>query len=304
MTRVYLDASDEPGEEKMKICRFDDNRLGVVEDGVVIDVSPALDVLPALRWPFPVGDALVSNWSAVRPAVDRARASGKRLPLGSVRLLSPIANPSKVIGIAGNRKNRDAEKLDFGPGVELNNTRKDSDPVRFFLKANSALVGPSEGVALRFLDRRNDPEAEFTAIIGRKGTDISEAEALDYVFGYSIGFDMTLRGSEAPSARKSIDSYAVLGPWVVTADEVPDPDNIGFRLLVNGKGLQNSNTNMMAFGIRQIIAQVSAFVTLHPGDIIMAGSPLGFAPTAPGDLLFAEFDRIGQMEVRVRAHGA
>jgi 2-keto-4-pentenoate hydratase/2-oxohepta-3-ene-1,7-dioic acid hydratase in catechol pathway len=174
--------------------------------------------------------------------------------------------------------------------------------VRFFLKANSALVGPSEGVELRFLDRRNDPEAEFTAIIGKGGTDIPESEALSHVFGYSIGFDMTLRGSEPPSARKSIDSYAVLGPWVVTADEVPDPDNVGFRLLVNGTGLQDSNTNNMAFGIKQIVSQVSGFFTLCPGDVIMAGSPLGFAPTKPGDLLYAEFDRIGKMEVRVRAH--
>jgi 2-keto-4-pentenoate hydratase/2-oxohepta-3-ene-1,7-dioic acid hydratase in catechol pathway len=287
----------------MKICRFDDHRLGLVENDSVIDVSAALEVLPAVRWPSPAGDALIANWSIVRPAIDRAKTSGVRHKLGDVRLLSPIANPTKVIGIAGNRKNRDAEKLDFGPGVVLNNTRKDADPVRFFLKANSALVGPSEGVALRFLDRRNDPEAEFTAIIGRKGVDIVEADALDYVFGYSIGFDMTLRGSEPPSARKSIDSYAVLGPWIVTADELPDPDNVAFKLLVNGKGLQNSNTNMMAFGIRQIVSQVSAFMTLHPGDVIMAGSPLGFAPTVPGDLLYAEFERIGRMEVRVRAHG-
>ena len=102
--------------------------------------------------------------------------------------------------------------IDFGPGVELNNTRRESDPPRFFLKANSALCGPSDGIALRFLERRTDPEAEFTCIIGKKGTDIPLEKAMDYVFGYTIGNDMSLRGGEPPSTRKSIDTYAMIGP--------------------------------------------------------------------------------------------
>jgi len=288
----------------MKICRFNDARLGLIEGDHVIDVSEALDVLPALRWSFPLGDPLILHWNAILPAIDYAASSGTRHNLPDVRLLSPIANPGKIIGIAGNRKNRQAEKLDFGPGVPVGTSRSDGDPPRMFIKANSALVGPSDGVALRFPDRRNDPEAEFTIIIGRTCTDISEADALDYIVGYCIGMDMTLRGAESASSRKSIDGYAVLGPWMVTADEIPDPDNISIALSVNGESLQDSNTSDMMFGITQIVAHASTFYTLHPGDVIMAGSPLGFEPVVPGDIMVAEFECIGRMEIHARAHGA
>ena len=115
--------------------------------------------------------------------------------------------------------------------------------------------------------------------------------------------DMTLRGAESASSRKSIDSYAVLGPWMVTADEIPDPDDIDIALFINGKPLQESSTRDLAFGIAELIAHASTFYTLHPGDVIMAGSPLGFEPCAPGDIMVAEFERIGRMEVHVRAHG-
>ena len=286
----------------MKICRFNNNKLGLLDGTTIIDVSSALDTLPPLNWPCPMGDHLIRNWKTIQKSAKDKAENGDRYELENVKLLSPVANPSKIIGIAGNRKNRDLEKLDFGPGVPVGPSRSDSDPVRMFIKANSALVGPSEGVALRFLDRRNDPEAEFTIIIGRKGTNISESNALDYVGGYCIGMDMTLRGAESASSRKSIDGYAVLGPWIVTSDEIDDPDNIGISLSLNGKALQNSNTNQMAFGIKQIISHASNFYTLYPGDIIMAGSPLGFEPVVPGDILVADFEKIGRMEVCVRAH--
>ncbi|MDA0651963.1 MAG: fumarylacetoacetate hydrolase family protein [Proteobacteria bacterium] len=287
----------------MKICRFDDDRLGLIDGDQVIDVSDALEMLPALRWSFPMGDPLILHWDEILPAIEKAAPSGTRHKLNEVRLLSPIANPGKIIGIAGNRKNRAAEKLDFGPGVPVGTSRSDGDPPRMFIKANSALVGPSDGVALRFLDRRNDPEAEFTIVIGRTCTDISEADALEYIVGYCIGMDMTLRGAESASSRKSIDGYAVLGPWMVTADEIPDPDNISIALSVNGESLQDSNTSDMQFGIARIVAHASTFYTLYPGDVIMAGSPLGFAPVVPGDVMVSEFERIGRMEIHARAHG-
>jgi 2,4-diketo-3-deoxy-L-fuconate hydrolase len=233
--------------------------------------------------------------------IEAVAATGKRHPLASVKFLSPVANPNKIIGAAGNRKNRDSDKLDFGPDT-LNNTRREADPPRLFLKANSALVGPSAGVALRFPDRRTDPEAELAAIIGHGGSDIPLSEALSHVMGYSIGLDMTLRGPEPPSARKSIDTYAVLGPWLVTADEIPDPNNVAYNLFVNGKERQRSNTNNMAHGVAELVAHASTFYTLMPGDIIMTGSPLGFEPVRPGDLMLAEFDHIGSMEVHIRAH--
>ena len=286
----------------MKICRFDDNRLGIVEGDEILDVTEATRVLPKIGWPFPNYDLLIANWPAVQAEIARIRGSATRKPVAQVHLHSPVANPNKIIGMAGNRKNRDSDVIDFGPGVELNNTRREADPPRMFLKANSAMCGCSDGTALRFLDRRTDPEAEFTYVIGKQGTDIPPEKVMDYVFGYTIGIDMSLRGSEPPSTRKSIDGYAMVGPWIVTPDELPDPDNIDFTLTVNGELRQKSNTNNMEFGVVAIISHLSKFFTLYPGDIIMAGSPLGFDPVRPGDKLVAEFEHIGKMPFVIRGH--
>lgn len=284
----------------MKICRFDQDRLGVIENDTVIDVTEALDVLPSVRWPYPPGDALIANWEIVRPAIQAALAHGARRGLGAVRLRAPVANPGKIIGIARNRKNLVTENIDIGTPVT--GARTDGDAIFMFIKATSALAGPADGVVLRFTDRRNDPEAELTIVIGAGGTDIGHDQALDHVFGYTIGLDMTLRGRESASSRKSIDTYAMIGPCVVTRDEIADPDNVAFSLAINGREIQRSNTSELAFGIRSLIAHASTFYTLHPGDLIMAGTPVGFEPVHPGDTIRSEFDGIGTITVAVTAH--
>ena len=185
--------------------------------------------------------------------------------------------------------------ISFGQDV------KTIDHYGLFLKASSALAGPSEGVRLRFTDRRNDHEAELAVVIGREGTDIPEAEALDHVAGYAIGLDMTVRGTEDRSLRKSIDTYAVVGPWLVTRDEIADPEDLALALWVNGEIRQESNTAYHIFGVRRLIAYASSFYTLHPGDIIMTGTPEGVGPVVPGDVMRVEIEGIGAMEVKVRA---
>ena len=285
----------------MKICCFNDFRLGLIDGDTVLDVSAALSTLPPVGWPYPIGDAVIANWATLHREIEALADTAPRLNLSDVRLRSPVANPSKIIGIARNRKNLDQENL--GQDNSFAKGRGDEDPMHMFIKAPSALVGPADGVALRFTDRRNDPEAELAIIIGKSGTDIAEENALDHVFGYAIGLDMSLRGSEPASARKSIDTYAVLGPWMTTADEIADPDNLATRLWVDGEILQDANTNLLAFGVRSIIANTSAFYTLHPGDIIMAGTAASFAPIHPGSTMVAEFEGLGRMDVAVRAHG-
>lgn len=285
----------------MRICRFGEDRLGLVEGDAVIDVSAALDALPAARWPFPAGDALVANWDRLRPLIETSAESGERYALSETALLSPIANPGKIIGIARNRRGLAGESNALQGGSQ---TRRDEDPVHMFIKATTALVGPSQGVALRFPDRRNDPEAELSIVIGKEGTDIPREQAFDHVFGYCIGLDMTLRGSESPSSRKSIDGYAVLGPWVVTRDELPDPDSVENSLHINERQIHQANTRDFAFDVASIIAHASTFYTLRPGDVIMAGTPAISEPVKAGDTIRASFAGIGEMTVAVRAHGA
>src|SRR5262249_38198471 len=171
----------------------------------------------------------------------------------------------------------------------------------FFLKSCRRGAGPSGGMARRKLDRRNDHKVELAVIIGKRANNISRADALQYVAGYAIGLDLTIRGPEERSLRKSPDSYAVLGPWLVTTEEIPNPGDLNLKLAVNGEERQNSNTRYMILGVPELIEFASAFYTLYPGDIIMAGTPEGVSPIQPGDTVVATIESIGSMEVKVRA---
>jgi 2-keto-4-pentenoate hydratase/2-oxohepta-3-ene-1,7-dioic acid hydratase in catechol pathway len=170
-----------------------------------------------------------------------------------------------------------------------------------FLKATSSLIGPGEGVQLRKLDRRTDHEVELAFVIGRQAASVSRADAMHYVAGYSIGLDITIRGPEERSLRKSVDTYSVLGPWLVTADEIPNPGGLDLQIAVNGEQRQKSNTRNLILGVPELIEYASSFYTLYPGDIVMTGTPEGVSPIQPGDEIVASIDRIGTMTVSVRA---
>jgi 2-keto-4-pentenoate hydratase/2-oxohepta-3-ene-1,7-dioic acid hydratase in catechol pathway len=150
-------------------------------------------------------------------------------------------------------------------------------------------------------DRRTDHEIELAFVIGKTGRNISEEDALDYVAGYMIGLDMTIRGPEERSYRKSRDSFSVLGPWLVTADEFGDPSSVDFELRIGTESRQKANTRDLIFDCRKLIAYASEAYTLEPGDVFMTGTPEGVAPVEPGDVMHCWIDRIGKMDVPVRA---
>jgi 2,4-didehydro-3-deoxy-L-rhamnonate hydrolase len=284
----------------MRLCRYDDNRLGVVRDGQVFDVTAVLDKLPALRWPLPPGDLLIANLAKLRPEIEKLARGNTSKSIDQVKFLSPVANPTKIVAAPVNyQKHIDEAKVDatinFGQDV------KTIDFYGVFLKSSSALVGASEGVALRFTDRRNDHEVELGVVIGKTCDRVSRADAMKYVAGYSIALDMTVRGTEDRSLRKSLDSYAVLGPWLVTPDEIEDPGNLEFSIKVNDELRQHANTKDLIFDIPKLIEYSSSFYTLHPGDIIMTGTPEGVGPVKAGDVMHVEFEEIGKMDVAVRA---
>jgi 2-keto-4-pentenoate hydratase/2-oxohepta-3-ene-1,7-dioic acid hydratase in catechol pathway len=136
-------------------------------------------------------------------------------------------------------------------------------------------------------------------VIGRPANAVTANDALGFVAGYCIGLDITVRGPEERSLRKSIDSYTVLGPWMVTADEIPDPQNLDLSVSVNGEPRQKASTREMILGVAELIEFASSFYTLWPGDVLLSGTPDGVGPIRAGDLLHAHVDRIGDMEVRV-----
>ena len=285
----------------MRICRFDDNQLGVIHGDRVLNVSQALVVLPSLNWPYPHGDQLISNLDAVISVIRDIRDTAPSKPITEVKLLGPVANPMNIVGAPINyQKHIDESNID--DGIVSQRPITNIWDWGMFLKSNSSLVGAGEGVALRFIDNRNDHEVELAAIIGKEGTNISAENALDHVAGYTIGLDMTTRGKELQSFRKSSDSYSVLGPWMVTKDEIKDPNNLNLAISVNGEERQRSNTNQLVYNIQQCIEYTTTRYTLYPGDIIMTGTPEGVGPVEPGDVMVAEIEQIGRMIVDVRAN--
>jgi 2-keto-4-pentenoate hydratase/2-oxohepta-3-ene-1,7-dioic acid hydratase in catechol pathway len=284
----------------MRLCRFDNDRLGLVDGDNVRDVTAALDVLPRHTWPLPRFDPLIAHLPAVRARVESISASAQRRPLAAVRLLSPIANPGKILAAPVNyRKHLEEARED--PAIHHQKQVAEIQKVGLFLKATSSLVGPGEGVALQHLDRRNDHEIELAAVIGKAGRDIPRARAFEHIAAYCIGLDMTVRGPEERSLRKSVDSFTVLGPWLVTADAVADPSALELRLTVNGELRQHANTRDLILAIPDLIEFATSFYTLHPGDVLLTGTPEGVGPVQPGDRLVAEIDGIGRMDVAIRA---
>lgn len=284
----------------MRICRFNEDRLGVVKDGSVFDVTAALEVLTASRYPLPSFDPFIANLGQVRERIDVLLPSAARFAIDDIQLLSPIANPGKLIAAPVNYI-KHLEEARADPGVHHNNKVEEIQRIGLFLKANSSMIGSSAGVAIRHPERRNDHEIELAVVIGKPGVGISRADAWGHIAGYCIGLDMTVRGPEERSMRKSVDSFSVLGPWLVTADELSDPTSLNFQLTVNGEVKQSANTKDLLIGIPELIEFASSFYTLHPGDVIFTGTPEGVGPVQAGDRIVAEFDRIGRMEVAVRA---
>ena len=277
----------------MRIARFDNNRVGIVQGDGIHDMTGALEQLPAHRYPYPRRDALVANLEIFENAT-----TVRVVPLSRAELLSPVANPGKIMAAPVNYKKHLEEAL-RDKGIHHGKLVDEIHKAGIFLKATSSVVGPGEGVRLVHTDRRNDHEVELAVVIGKEGRNIAEAEALEFVAGYCIGLDMTIRGPEDRSFRKSPDSYTVLGPWLVTPDEIPDPGALEVKIEVNGVVKQRENTSELILSVPQLIAWASSFYTLHPGDVLLTGTPQGVGPVKPGDVMLASIERIGEMRVAV-----
>jgi 2-keto-4-pentenoate hydratase/2-oxohepta-3-ene-1,7-dioic acid hydratase in catechol pathway len=283
----------------MKLCRFDDNRLGLIEDETITDVTAALSALPPLSWPVPHGDHLVRNFASIGDQLRAEAKAGPKRPLSGVRLLSPIANPSKIIAAPVNYAAHLAEAR-ADKGVNFGSEIKTIDHYGLFLKSTTSVNGTGEGIVLPPLDRRIDHEVEVCIVIGTECHRISGARAMDHVFGYCIGLDMSVRGTEDRSWRKSYDTFTILGPWVVTSDEIRDPANLNLAIEVNGERRQAANTSALIFDIPKLISYASHGYRLYPGDIIMTGTPEGVGPVRAGDVLKSVVTDIGEMTTHVR----
>ncbi|MEY3652041.1 MAG: hypothetical protein RL739_211 [Pseudomonadota bacterium] len=287
----------------MKLCRFNGGRLGLVDGEQVTDVSAALQALPSQRYPFPSHDVLIAHLNELRPGIVEAARTGQRHAASAVHYDPPVANPGKIIGAPINYKahaQESAQDSNIGHGRAITTI----GDWGMFLKAGTSLIGVSDEIVLRFPERRNDHEVELAVVIGKTCRQVKAADAMAHVAAYSLSLDMTLRGPEFQCFRKSIDSYAVLGPWLVTADEVPDPGQLDLWLQVNGQTRQQANTRDLIFDVPRLIEFASSFYTLQPGDVIMTGTPEGVGPVVPGDWIEAGVQGLGSLAMRVASQYA
>jgi 2-keto-4-pentenoate hydratase/2-oxohepta-3-ene-1,7-dioic acid hydratase in catechol pathway len=291
----------------MKLALFDDYRLGVVTP----DETALVDVTAALPWPHdpdPQGAGwwvrLCRDFAALRERLVAAATRGTPRALATVRLRAPVLNPSKIIAAASNYRAHVEEMH-----AVLERTAGSVEPwlMEFdvFLKAPSSLIGPDAPVVLPAAPlaagKEIHHESELAVVIGRGGRDIPESEALAHVLGYTIGLDMTVRGTGDRSRRKSYDTFTPLGPWLVTADEIADPHALHIQLTVNGVIRQDVNTRDMLVKIPGIIAYASRIMRLEPGDVILTGAPPGVGQVRAGDVLETHISGIGRMRQTVVA---
>jgi 2-keto-4-pentenoate hydratase/2-oxohepta-3-ene-1,7-dioic acid hydratase in catechol pathway len=264
----------------MRLVSYDDGRVGSLAGDQVL--------------PLPVRtmrDAIAA-WDAGDLALP---GPGRGIPLPDVRLRVPVADPSKIIAAPVNYRDHQAEmSADTQVGA-----------LGFFLKAPSSLLDPGGTIQLPYHDRRFDQEGELALVIGRTARRVSEAEALSYVFGYTGLLDITMRGGEDRSVRKSFETFTPMGPVLVTADEFGDPGDVELRCWVSGELRQKASTRDLIWDVARLVSYASSVTTLCPGDVISTGTPAGVGPLAAGDTIRLELSRLGlDLTAQVAADGA
>jgi len=277
----------------MRLARFNGGRLGVVRDDVVVDVG---DVAGAgsEEWPPVQMLRLIARFGALRAKLDDAARTRDGVPLEEAQLEAPLVFPGKIVAAPLNYR-RHIEEMRPLVSRELHAIERHG----VFLKAPSSIVGPGATIRLPYPERRTDHEVELGVVIGRTARNVTASEAMRHVFGYTGVLDITVRGDEDRSTRKSFDGFTPAGPWLVTADEVTDPGALRLRLWVNGELRQDGNTSDMIWGIPRLVEYASHVMTLYPGDLIATGTPEGVSPLAPGDEIRIDIEEVGGMTVHV-----
>jgi 2,4-didehydro-3-deoxy-L-rhamnonate hydrolase len=279
----------------VNICRFHNNRTGLVCGSTVHDVSRLIDASER--------EPVLAAARMLKSGLHEQLQDTPTVALKSVTLLSPIRAPSKILAAPDNYRAHTAE-MQADSSASFGRVPMPLEKAGLFLKAVSSLVGPSAGITRRFSERRTDYEVELVAIIGQQASNVDRLRALEIVAGYAIGLDITVRGPEDRSFRKSLDTYTVVGPWMTIVDAISDPQTLTMSLKLNGETKQHTALTDMITDVGGLIAYASTFAVLNPGDMIFTGTPAGVGPIKHGDVIVAEIDGIGHMQVAVRDYEA
>ena len=262
--------------------------------------------------------AILRDWRAAHAELRRAKPGTKKgIPLGKAKLLAPVPVPGAVFCAGANYTDHVAEML-RAQGKPPGPTMKDlGEKPWHFVKTSGSVVGPGTVVKLPSYSKAVDWEVELAAVIGRTAKDVPVADALDYVAGYTIADDLSardaMRREKVPPStpfhydwvsQKCFDGSCPVGPWIVPASQIGDPHKLAIRLWVNDELMQDSNTGKMIFDTAEQIAMLSSRVTLHPGDLVLTGTPAGVGMgrgrfLKPGDKVRLFIEKIGELEHRV-----
>ena len=282
----------------MKFVLFDDGRPGLLRDDGVVDISDVVEKLGAREGQAAM-ETIITQIDALRADLSHLEQTGKAVPLSSVSLLAPLPRPNKILCMGGNFR-------EFGA--------RESAPMWGFLKSPEAIIGPGETVILPPDDVNIfHHEAELVLVFGSAGKDIKQSDAMDNVFGYMAGVDVSARlptGGRSSGPRdttkmpispwKSFDTFAPIGPCIVTNDEIQDPHHLQVRLWVDGELRVNYNTDDLAHSIPESIEYVSAIESFSPGDILFMGTNhQGLGAMQEGDSIDMEVEGVGRFSIQV-----
>jgi 2-keto-4-pentenoate hydratase/2-oxohepta-3-ene-1,7-dioic acid hydratase in catechol pathway len=279
----------------MKLCTYTadgETRTGIVLDGNVIDSGVEGTMIDLIR-----------DWDRLKPELEAKAAAGGGVPLTSVKLEAPVQRPGKIWAIGLNYADHIAESNMATPERQL-----------WFTKAVTSINAPYDPIEIAKGTFTADYEVELVAVVGKGGKHVDTADASAAIFGYCVGNDVTERmwqhAGPQWSLGKSFDTHAPIGPWIVTADELGDPHQLGLRCFVNGEKRQDSNTRHLVFNIWQQVEHLSTGMTLEPGDVIFTGTPGGVGAAMDprqflkaGDVVRCEIDRLGHIEGTMVAEG-
>jgi 2-keto-4-pentenoate hydratase/2-oxohepta-3-ene-1,7-dioic acid hydratase in catechol pathway len=275
----------------MKLLYFDDFKLGVLKGDAVVDVSAVVSDIPHTG-PGDLMNGLIERFDAYRPKIEAAVAKGTGVPLASVRIRPPLPKPANIDCMAVNY-------MEDG-------TRSAPAPINAFNKSASAIIGNGDTMVLPDVPAPIfEGEAEMAVVIGKRATGVSQADAMNYVFGYTNFIDGSARGLPPPGnvffQMKSRDTFAPIGPFLVTADEIKDPQKLQIKLWNNGTLMQNFNTDDMGHSIKRCIEWLTSIHTLEPGDIIATGTNhRGLNPFMDGDKVELETEGLGRLTFHVK----
>jgi len=275
----------------MKLLYFDDFKLGVLKGDAVVDVTAVVDDIPHTG-PHDLINGLIERFSDYRKRLEKAVADGKGVPLSKVRIRPPLPKPGNIDCMAVNY-------MEDG-------TLEKPAPINAFHKASSAIIGDGDTMVLPDVPATIfEGEAEIAVVIGRPAKNVSAKDAMKYVFGYINFIDGSARGLPPSNntffQMKSRDTFAPIGPFLVTADEIPNPQKLQVRLWVNGELKQNFNTDDMAHDIARCIEWVTSIHPLAPGDILATGTNhRGLSGFQDGDKIELECEGMGRLTINVR----